>query len=168
MMAGKSKGWIRLDRSIRDNWLWGSERHSKQSAWIDLLLRANHEDRPIMIGTRRIIVHRGQIWTSYKKLKEAWQWSNDRFYGFLNQLISDQMIAVNPTKTGTLITVLNYSKYQGFEHDNPEEPEHISEHKSERRSEHKPERKPDTNNNVNNVYNNNVNKRTGPGAGERE
>ena len=131
-MADKTnKGWIKLDRAIRDHWLWSSERHSKQSAWIDLLLMVNHEDNKITIGNQVITIHQGQTWTSYKKLKERWKWSNDRLRAFIGMLVSDGMIAVNPTKTGTLITVLNYSIYQGLRTSDTEPSVHQSVHQSE-------------------------------------
>jgi len=167
-MADKpNKGWIKVYRDIRDHWIWSCERHSKQSAWFDLLMMVNHEDHTIMVGNKRIVVHRGQVWTSYKKLKDSWQWSNDRLYGFIDQLVEDHMIAVNPTNTGTLITVLNYKKYQGSSDVDAVAPERGSERKSERGSERTPEFKSETNKNDRRMKKN-VKKGEAPRAGDFE
>ncbi len=145
-MSG-SAGWVKLHRAINDNWIWSCERHSKQSAWLDLIMMVNHEDRKITIGTQVVVIQRGSVWTSYKKLKARWRWSNDRLYGFIRALVSDGMIAVQTTNTGTLLTVLNYSIYQGSGGSDDEEPEREPERESERTPDTEPETKPETNKN---------------------
>lgn len=168
MMADKqNKGWIKVHRDIRDHWIWTCEKHSKQSAWIDLLMMVNHEDRTIMVGNRRITIHRGQVWTSYRKLKEQWQWSNERLYGFIDQLVSDRMIAVNPTNTGTLLTVLNYKEYQGSGDADNETPVRKPERKPNTKPERTPEREPETNKNDRRM-NKNEKKGTAPVGGDYE
>lgn len=118
----KPVGWVKLHRSITEHWIWTEERHSKQSAWLDLIMMANHEDRKIAIGNKIVVIKKGQMWTSYEKLKARWKWSDDRFRGFIRALVSDKMITVQPTNSGTLITVLNYWKYQGSSGQGEEEP----------------------------------------------
>lgn len=118
----KPAGWVKMHRSITDHWIWTSERHSKQSAWVDLIMMVNHEDRKITIGKKLVTIHKGQVWTSYEKLKERWKWSDDRMSGFIKMLVDDKMIAVQPTNRGTLITVLNYLIYQGSVDQDSEQP----------------------------------------------
>jgi hypothetical protein len=40
------EGWIKLYRKLWDDEIWDDELepHNKRSAWIDLLMMANHED----------------------------------------------------------------------------------------------------------------------------
>lgn len=118
----KPSGWVKLHREITEHWIWESERHSKQSAWLDLIMMANHKDKKVPIGNKVITVKKGQMWTSYEKLKARWRWSDDRLRGFIGSLVSDKMIVVQPTNAGTLITVLNYLKYQGSSGSDEEEP----------------------------------------------
>lgn len=168
MMADKAnKGWIKLDRAIRDHWLWTSERHSKQSAWIDLLLMVNHEDKTITIGNQLVTIHKGQTWTSYKKLRERWKWSNDRLRAFITVLVKDGMIAVAPTNIGTLITVQNYSKYQGSRDSSDESSVRESDTKSVTESDTKSDTKSVTNKNDRRMKKNEE-ERNRPGEGQRE
>ncbi len=140
---GNPVGWVKLHRAITEHWIWSCERHSKQAAWMDLIMMANHEDRKIAIGNKTVLIKKGQMWTSYKKLKERWRWSNDRLKGFIDALVADRMIDVNPTRSGTLITICNYLIYQGGTDSDSETPVHESVHESV----HKPVNTPVTNKN---------------------
>lgn len=143
----KPAGWVKLHRAITENWIWSSEKHNKQSAWLDLIMMVNHEDRKIAIGNKVVIIKKGQVWTSYEKLRQRWKWSNDKLRGFITALVNDKMIAVQPTKIGTLITVLNYKKYQGSSGYDEYEPVNESENQSENIPESKSESRSVTNKN---------------------
>lgn len=160
-------GWVKLHRVITKNWIWDCERHSKQSAWLDLIMMVNHEDRKITIGTQIVLIKRGSVWTSYKKLKARWRWSNDRLYGFIRALVSDGMITVQTTNAGTLLTVLNYSIYQGSGGSDDEEPERKPEREPEREPDTGPETEPETNKNEVRMIKNGK-KGTGDGPGRFE
>ena len=54
----------------------------------------------------------GQLIVSEKKLAEKWDWSRGKVRRFLSLLESLQMIQVNGTAYGTLVTIENYTKYQ--------------------------------------------------------
>lgn len=107
------KGWICVHRSIQDSLIWDNdEPFDKRSAWIDLLLLANHEDREIMFDSHVKTIKRGQLLTSVRKLSEKWSWSEKRTLKFLRLLEEAQMISRNSDNRATLLTVLNYAKYQ--------------------------------------------------------
>lgn len=111
-MADKKKGYIPLWRDIQDHWLWKSEEpFDDRSAWIDLLLSVNHEDRKLKVGNTIITIHAGQMWTSYKKLANRWNWSRPRVYRYTKMLKSDGMIFIDATPNGTLLTVVNYGNF---------------------------------------------------------
>ena len=108
-----NKGWICLHRSIQESSIWNNEEpFDKRSAWIDLLLSANHEDREIMFDSHVRMVKRGQMVTSVRKLSEKWSWSEKRTLKFLRLLEEAKMITKNSDNRATLLTVLNYAKYQ--------------------------------------------------------
>ena len=67
------KGWICLYRSILDCEIWEEKPFDKTHAWIDLLLRANHSDKKILLGNVMIPVKRGELITSEKKLMDRWE-----------------------------------------------------------------------------------------------
>lgn len=111
-MASKKKGYAPIYRSLQDHWLWQSdEPFDIRSAWVDLILLANHEDKTINIGRNVFTVHAGQMWTSYVKLAQRWHWSRNRVYRYIKMLISDGMILIDATPNGTCLTIVNYKKY---------------------------------------------------------
>lgn len=107
-----NKGWICLHRSIQDSWLWQNEPFSRGQAWIDLLLSANHEDHKIVVDSDLMTIKRGQMLTSVRKLSERWKWSVKRTQKFLKLLEEDEMLTKNSGKRYTLLTILNYAKFQ--------------------------------------------------------
>lgn len=108
-MAKKNKGYIPLWRDLQDHWLWQSPTpFDERSAWVDLLMSVNHEEKKIKIDGRVQIIKPGQMWTSYKKLANRWNWSRERVYRYTKMLKSDGMIYVDATPRGTLLTVINY------------------------------------------------------------
>lgn len=107
-----NKGWICLHRSIQDSWVWQNESFSRGQAWIDLLLTANHEDHKIVVDNDLMTIKRGQMLTSVRKLSERWKWSVKRTQKFLKILEEDQMLTKKSGKRYTLLTILNYAKFQ--------------------------------------------------------
>ena len=116
MAKKKDKGWIKLHRKVRENIIWESkEPFDRRSAWIDLLLMVNHEERAIMLKTGQLLtIEPGQTFTSYEILKDRWHWgSRDRVKRFLELLSVQQMATVSSTPSGTLISLQNWAFYQG-------------------------------------------------------
>lgn len=110
----KKKGWVSIHRSIYDNWIWNDdEEFDKRSAWIDLLLMVNHEDKKVLIDGNLELVKRGQRITSIRKLCNRWKWSRTKVNNFLKLLEKDGMIylKIEPHKK-TIITIVNYNLYQ--------------------------------------------------------
>lgn len=108
-MANKKLGYIPVYRSVQEHWIWNSEEpFDCRSAWIDLLLSVNHEERKIQVGRSVIVIHRGQMWTSYVKLAKRWKWSRNRVYRYIEMLKSDKMVMLDATPNGTLLTIVNY------------------------------------------------------------
>lgn len=113
----KEKGWIKLHRSITNNPIWKAtkkEPFDKRSAWIDLLLMANHEERMIY-GTnsgKPIVIQPGQLHTSMDHLAERWQWSRNKGIRFFKQLAAQGMVTVNGTPDGTTVTIINWGLFQ--------------------------------------------------------
>ncbi|WP_300382092.1 hypothetical protein [Clostridium sp.] len=109
------EGWNKIYRNIQDHWIWTCEPFSRGQAWIDLLLMANHKDNKIMINGTLEIVERGQRVTSVRKLSDRWKWSTKKVTHFLDQLVKDKMIDYESDTSKTLVSILNYDKYQGKE-----------------------------------------------------
>lgn len=110
------KGWIKIDRKILDHDIWNSdEPFDNRSAWIDLLLLANFKDAEMTIRRtgKKQTIKRGQRHTSRKELARRWKWSVGKVDRFLGTLRDTGMVDIHGTTHGTLLTLVNYGKYQG-------------------------------------------------------
>lgn len=105
-------GWIKVHRSVLENPLWTDKPFSRGQAWIDILLRANYEDKEIMLGGNIAKVKRGSFITSELKLMDRWGWSKKKVRAFLSLLETENMIVRYATQKGTTIKVVNYKVYQ--------------------------------------------------------
>ncbi len=113
-------GWIKLWRKIRDHGFWQEQRRfSKAEAWIDLLMDAAFEDHKVLLGNRMVHVKRGQVLFSARKKAAKWLWARNCVHAFFVLLEREQMVSREvshgPEGGYTLLTVLNYEKYQGLE-----------------------------------------------------
>lgn len=109
-----SAGWIKLHRQIWSSDIWQSpEPFDKRSAWIDLLLLANHSDNEYFDGRKMISVSRGQLVTSLRHLADRWHWSKDKTQRYLRHLSRQNMIHTTATHSATLITIVKYDDFQG-------------------------------------------------------
>ena len=127
-----NRGYIKLFRKIEDNILWRSnEPYCKRAAWVDLILLANHKDNDFLMGNKKIVVKRGQHWTSNEKLQQRWRWSEKRVREFLKLLQEEGMIYLETTNRGSMITLVNYGKFQDFI---PKLGEPIAEQKKEQKT----------------------------------
>ena len=107
------QGWIALHREIQEHWMWKDKPFSKGQAWIDLLMLANHSDNKFLLGNELVEVKTGSFITSELKLMERWGWGNTKVRSFLNLLETDGMIKKFSDKKKSVITIVNYSVYQG-------------------------------------------------------
>lgn len=104
-------GWIKLDRQLQEHWLWEG-RFSKGQAWIDLLLLANHDDVKTPYKGEIITCKRGDVNRSMLYLAERWGWSRKAVKHFLDLLEKDGMVTTKVTTNRTVITLINWEKYQ--------------------------------------------------------
>lgn len=113
-MAKKDRGWIKLYRQITDSYIWSSsDPFDRRSAWIDLLMMANHETRSIMLRNgNEQIVEAGQMFTSLDHLAKRWHWSRNRVRRYLELISTQGMCTVTGTPSGTLITIEKWRTYQ--------------------------------------------------------
>lgn len=110
--GNKENGWVLMHRSIRDSWIWNKKPFSIGQAWMDMILDVNHDVGKFYLNGKLKTVKRGQKWTSIRTLAERWGWRNGSVLDFLNALEEDGMIKRESSGSGTLITLVNYGKYQ--------------------------------------------------------
>ena len=116
--------WFKLYREIFDSDLWTDVTTFR--LFLLLIGKASHRDGVIIAGVE---LKRGQYLRSYRKLAEDLAYKEGRgtkTYSLktikkcVDKLISDERVNVQETEQGTLFTILNYDKYQGFLDDEEE------------------------------------------------
>lgn len=153
-------GWISIHRKIQQSDIWlDKEPFDKRSAWIDLIMMANHEDKQILFNGKFIEVKRGEKITSLKQLSDRWRWSRSKVKRFLNLLESGSMIELKTKQRYTSYKVVNYNVYQNEDISKRNEVE-----TNLKQSRDEGETKANTNNNINNY--NNVNNNNCVGQSE--
>lgn len=108
----KDLGWIRLYRSSFNNRLYFSEPFTRWQAWCDLLLLANHKSGMFRVRGIKVEVLRGQTGFSAVELADRWRWSRGKVNRFLVELKEEQQIVQQKNNVTTLISIVNYDKYQ--------------------------------------------------------
>lgn len=147
-----AKGWICIHRQLQECEIWTKDQQfDMRSAWIDLLLFANHEDKQIVFDYKPMTIKRGQYLTSVRKLSERWKWDKERTLKYLRLLERLGMITKDSNNRRTLLTIENYEKYQGWQDAEPNTTPNSNPNAERTLNEHYPA----TNNNVNNDNNEN-------------
>lgn len=103
-------GWIKIHRSIQQNWIWKDP--IKFSWWMDILLNVNYSDSKVNIGLELYDCKRGQSIMSLQNWAERWKVSKDTARNFLKLLEKDGMILHEGLGKTTRITVCKYDDYQ--------------------------------------------------------
>ena len=106
-------GWIKLERNIRDNWIWQDP--IKLKWWIDILMTVNLSEKKVSIGYKLFTCKRGECLMSLQNWGKRWNVSKTVVNNFFRMLENDNMIkTVNETVTTRLI-VCNYDSCQECE-----------------------------------------------------
>lgn len=113
-------GWISLDRSITNHWLWSSEKFTKAQAWVDLLLWAAHTPHKVLMKGVLIPVARGEQIRSQVSLAKAWGWDRKTVSRFLKLLEKDQMISTRVDHLTSYISICNYDSFQSNSGSSPQ------------------------------------------------
>lgn len=108
-----NNGWIKLHRQLFESKIWFSEPFTKAQAWVDLFANANHKSGSFWIRGNEVKLERGQIGWSELTMCKRWSWSKNKVRRFLNYLETEQQIVQQKDRfITTIITILNYDKYQ--------------------------------------------------------
>lgn len=105
-------GWASIHRSIEDNPLWLSEPFTKGQAWVDLVVFANHKKSFFFVRGNKVEIERGQIGWSQVTMAKRWKWSRKKVVNFLKMLKKEHQISYEKNSVTSIITILNYEKYQ--------------------------------------------------------
>ena len=107
-------GWGRIERKLFRHPFFPKEPMSQREAWIWMwLVGASWQDRKLPIGLELVDVPRGSFLASNRQLMNQFRWrSINRVQHFLRRLEAAEMIRLDTSGRRTLITILNYERYQ--------------------------------------------------------
>ena len=108
-----NKTYIKLYRKVMDNAIFLELPYDRWHAFEFLLLKARRFPTVTILKGKPIKLEVGQLICGEDKLAVKWGWSRGKVKRYLDMLENLGMIKKNGTPYGTLITIENYTKYQG-------------------------------------------------------
>ena len=108
-----SGGYFKVFRSLINSEFWLQEPFTRGQAWVDLIGMARHKDGYKRKRGIRVESPRGTVVVSEPELAGRWQWSRGKIRRFLRELEMEQQIVQQKCNVSTLITIINYEKFQG-------------------------------------------------------
>lgn len=107
-------GYYQMDRGWMRNPIFGREPFTRAQAWIWMIEKAVWRDEPSTINGQTVMLRRGQFSHSIRYMARAWRWTPAKVQRFLKRLKVEEMIeTTNGAARQLVVTVSNYSKYQG-------------------------------------------------------
>jgi hypothetical protein len=107
------EGWIKLHRKSIESIVFGNEKCWKIWCWC--LLRAGHKDNTFLLGREKINIKTGQFVMGLKKTSEEINLAVSTIHYWLKFLEDEGMVELKKTNKYTIITILNWGKYQLLE-----------------------------------------------------
>lgn len=114
------EGWIKIHRKILDNPIICKD-SDYLSVWIYLLLNATHKEIPALFKGKKIMLQKGQLITGRKSISNQLKISESKIYRIINDFKSEQQIEQQTSNQNSLITILNWDKYQQLEQQNEQQ-----------------------------------------------
>ncbi len=105
------EGWVKIHRKLLDNPIVMKDTEHF-AVWVYLLLNATHKQHPAVFDGEKIILQPGQLITGRKKISSATKVSESKVRRILKSFKSDHQIDQRTTSQGSLISILNWVKYQ--------------------------------------------------------
>jgi len=109
------RGFFAVWRRIKDWRYWPANLNrpfTEFEAWMDILADANYKNK----YAGDVLIQRGQLLTSMRKLAMKWRWSEGKVRRWINSLIKGGEIDVQTTNKWTMITICNYNNWQNWRH----------------------------------------------------
>ena len=106
----KKKGFIKIARSIEDNWVY--EDPQRLGRWVILILKANWEDEVHTFRGKQVTIRKGQIYASYRQIARWFKCDYHTVRRIIYNFIEHELLQTETINDMTLITITNYNKYQ--------------------------------------------------------
>lgn len=103
-------GWIRLHRKALKSSVW--KKPNLWRVWSWCLLKANHKANKFPFAGKDIIIKEGQFITGIKRANGELKLTTKKFRNAISYLKNSKRITTKTTNQFTIITVINWRKYQ--------------------------------------------------------
>lgn len=114
------EGWIKIHRKILENPIICKD-SDYLAVWIYLLLNATHKETPALFKGKKITLQKGQLITGRKSISNQLKISESKIYRIISCFKSEQQIEQRTSNQNSLITILNWDKYQQIEQQNEQQ-----------------------------------------------
>ncbi|HPM14030.1 MAG TPA: hypothetical protein PLK49_01330 [Candidatus Dojkabacteria bacterium] len=106
-------GYIKLSRKLLDNPIF--KKPAYLTVWIYLLLNAQHKETFFIWNNKKEALKRGQLLTGLKTISKNTRIAQGTVYRILKYLENEKQIEQRKTTKFTIITIVNWDKYQESE-----------------------------------------------------
>lgn len=113
-------GWIKMHRKMLDNPIV-CKSSDHLSVWVYLLLNAAHEEYPALFQGEKIILKPGQLITGRKAIADFLGINESKVKRILTDFESDQQIDRQRSNKNSLISLINWNKYQSSDQQNDQQ-----------------------------------------------
>lgn len=107
------EGWIKLHRKLYEKGFSGMPDYL--AIWLYILVHAQHKEQEIVMNKQVVKISRGSLITGRKKLSSVTGVSESKTYRILKYLENEQQIEQQKFNKYTVISIVNYDKYQASE-----------------------------------------------------
>lgn len=114
------EGWVKIHRKMLENPIICKD-SDYLSVWIYLLLNATHKEIPALFKGKKIILKPGQLITGRKSISSKLKISESKIYRIINDYKSEHQIEQQTSNKNSLITIINWDKYQENEQQNEQQ-----------------------------------------------
>jgi len=107
------QGWIKLYRKLLNSPIFSSEKGLK--VWVWCLLKATHSGYEQYVGRSLVKLNPGQFVFGRQVASGELRMKQSTVWGWICQLKSDSYIDIIPSSKYSVISIKNWSDYQGFD-----------------------------------------------------
>lgn len=104
-------GYIKLSRKLLDNPIF--KKPAYLAVWIYLLLNAQHKETFFIWNNKKQTLKKGQLLTGLKTISKKTGVAQGTVYRILKYLENEKQIEQQKTTKFTVITIVNWDRYQG-------------------------------------------------------
>jgi len=110
MTTKKMIGWVKIHRKIMNSKIWNNPIGLK--VWMWCLLKTSHEDRIITVNKIKVPIKPGQFVFGRKLASKELHQPESTIRNWMLWLKTNNYIKIKPTNKYSVITIINWKKYQ--------------------------------------------------------